>query len=108
MSVDENCQIDEFERVKEKRDGLLREVNDYKMKRDKIEKTLLKNDIALEATAWSVLDLERTVICPEAEESLMMKTNEKLLSCSSQTSTSGGRRTDIFLQHIPLVYLDLR
>lgn len=48
---------------------------------------------------------EKGVICLEIENSLFMKMNEKLLSCSLQTTWSSDQVTDKLLKNNSLVYI---
>lgn len=93
--------------MKEERDRLLEEVNGYKMEKKKLAKALLEKKVAMKAMKLSLVDLERIVICLEMEKKLFMKTNEKLFSCSFQTTFSGGRITNKLLMSIPSVYVEV-
>lgn len=55
MSVGENSRNGEFDRVKHERGRFLEEVNDIKMKRDKIERSLIKKNVAMEAMIWALV-----------------------------------------------------
>lgn len=93
--------------MKKKQDRFLGEVNDYKLKKVKLEKTLLKNEIAMKAMTRSVVDLVRDVYHLKTEKSFLMKRNEEPVSYLSPTSTGSGRMTNMLLKHIPPVYLEL-
>lgn len=71
----ENSQDDEFERVKRERDRLLEEANDLELEREKQDKTLVNEKVAMKA----VVHLDRTLNRLETEKSLSMKTSEQHL-----------------------------
>lgn len=58
---------DQFERVKEGLDRLIVDVNTYKIEKQKLETTVLENEVAMNAEIWCVVDLERNVSCVETE-----------------------------------------
>lgn len=76
--VGENSRINKIEQVEEERVRFLEIVQYvYKTEKKKLEKILLEKAVATKATARSLVEMERTVIYLETEESLLMNTNEK-------------------------------
>lgn len=59
--VGENSRNDKFDRVKEEPDRLLEGEKAYKIENEKFGKMLLKKEVAMTATKWSVVCWERTV-----------------------------------------------
>lgn len=105
LSVGNYSQLDEPEQVKEERNILLKEVNSYKLEKERDARTLIHKEVARKAMLWFLVDFERTVNCPEPEKTFLRKTIEEHISSSSQTTTSGGQITDKFLKHIPSFFL---
>lgn len=105
VSVGEISRRDEFERVKKERDHFLEEKNAYKMEKEKLGEDAVRMEVVVKAMTRSLVDLERSVIRLKMERRLARKTNENLLSCSSQTTSSGGRVTNKSLKNIPPIYL---
>lgn len=98
--VDDCSRNDQFEEMNERRHRQREDVNAYKIEKRKLERRLLKQDVAM---IWSVVDVERTENRPKAENYLFMKTIEEAVSCSLQNSTSSGLYTDNVLTHISLM-----
>lgn len=77
-SVDKNSGNEKLERVEKERDRLLEELNVYKRKKEKLEKTLLEKEIvtrAMQAMTRSAVDLEKAMNLLDTAKSLLMKTN---------------------------------
>lgn len=89
--------------MKEKYHLLLEGVNDFKKKKEKVENTLLENNVAMKGITRYLVDLERTVKSLETGKSLLMETNKEIVSCSWQRTLSGGRITDKLHKHISAV-----
>lgn len=84
---------------------MLEEVKAYNMQKKKLEKMLLEKAVAIKVMKLSVADLKRIVNHLVTKTSLLMKTGEELVSCSSQMTMSGGRVTHESLKHILPVYI---
>lgn len=65
-----------------------------------LERTLLEKKVVTKAMSWSAVDLESTVNRQETEKSLLVKSDEGLVSRLLQTTTSGGGTTDKLRKHI--------
>lgn len=104
-SVGENSRNEEVERVRGKQDRLVEHVDAYNMEKKNLQKTLLKRGIAMKVMAGSVVDLKRIMNRLEPEKSLLMEMKKDLVSCSSQTTLSGGQITKGMLKYIFPVYL---
>lgn len=108
VSVGENSQNDEFDQVKEEREGLLEDMKAYEIETEKLEKTLLEIKVGMKAMTWSVIDLERTMSLLETDKTLLMKKNEGLASCSSHTTRSDCQITEKFQKPISPSHIGLR
>lgn len=104
VSISENPRNEEFERVKQERDLLLEERNDYGTEYKNLEKTLKDKKIAINAMKLSLTSLKRSLIFLEAEKSLSMKVNEEFLFHPSQISASKNQITHKFLKNILPLY----
>lgn len=78
-----------FLRGKQNRDLLLKDMSTQKMEIEELGKMLLEKRVAIKLMIRSAVDLKRTVHRLKTEKNLLMRTNDELLSCPSQTNTSG-------------------
>lgn len=72
VTVGENSWDEEFVQAKEERNRFLEGVNYYNREKE----------VVMKAVTWSLVDLEEKVNFLETEDSLLMKLNKKLTSCS--------------------------
>lgn len=75
------------------------------MHEEKLENIVIEKEKEMKAITLSVVDMKRSVNFLETEKHLMMKTNDDLLSCWWQMTTSDGRITGNRLKHLLPVYL---
>lgn len=99
--VGEKSRNDEFEEVKEEQYRLPEEVILYKVEKETLEKTLIEKKGAMKAMIRVLVDLTKWVMRLEKRKCLLIKTNKTLLSCSSQTTSGGGRITEKMVNNIP-------
>lgn len=81
MPVGESPCDELVERVKEKGYCLLGKVNSYDMEKQKLEETLLNEQVETKPMTLSLADLERSVNRQQTERGSLMKTNKDSLSC---------------------------
>lgn len=103
----ENARNDEFKQLKEEQDHFQEEVNFYNMHNEKHEKSMLKKEVAVKANTRNGLDVKKTGNLRETEKHVFKKTNEELVFCSLNTSSSGTRSAEEFFKRILPLYLRL-
>lgn len=64
------------------------------MNKKKLERTQLEKMVAMKAMTQSVVHLEPTWNYLKTENRSLISTNEELVSCSSERTTSSGRISD--------------